>query len=70
MDFGLSYFTPPAQSKNFIEDVTVSDILKTNNATKRTLTALYNEILEKINKPNISKDPNNSSDGNNANIPQ
>ena len=40
-------------SKNFIEDVTVSDILKTNNATKRTLTALYNEILEKTNDPKI-----------------
>lgn len=40
-------------SKNFIEDVEVDDVLKPNNATKRTLTALFNEILQKTNDPKI-----------------
>lgn len=31
-------------SKDFIDDLQVEDILKPNNATKRTLTALWAEI--------------------------
>ena len=40
-------------SDNYIEDTSVEDILKPNNATKRTLAALFQEILLHSNDPGI-----------------
>lgn len=42
-------------SKDFVDDVMVEDVLKPNNATKRTLTALFAEIDQSTNDPSIAK---------------
>lgn len=40
----LTNYSINKNSVHFVEDVEVDDILKPNRATKRTLTALLNEI--------------------------
>ena len=49
----LTNYSINKNSKSFVEDVEVEDILKPNVATKRTMTALFNEITEKTNDPTI-----------------
>ena len=45
----LANYSINKNSKDFIDDVSVEDILKPNKASKRTLNALYSEILEATN---------------------
>ena len=42
----LANYSINKYSKNFVDDFTVDDILKVNNATKRTMKSLYKEIKE------------------------
>ena len=45
----LANYSINKNSKDFVDDVSVEDILKPNKASKRTLKALYTEIIQKNN---------------------
>lgn len=49
----LANYSINKYSKDFIDDLTVDDILKPNGATKRTLNALFAQIEEEWGDPQI-----------------
>lgn len=49
----LANYSINKYSKDFVDDLTVDDIMKPNKATKRTLEALFEEILEVTQDPQI-----------------
>ena len=49
----LTNYSLNKMSDDFVEDVSVPNILQPNNATKRTLASLYNEILHTTNEPSV-----------------
>ena len=47
----LANYSINKYSKDFVEDLEVEDILKPNNASKRTMEAMYAQILEQTKDP-------------------
>ena len=51
----LANYSINKYSTDFVEDLEVEDILKPNNASKRTMEALFAQILDQTNDPSIIK---------------